>query len=297
MRKLCLAALVLAQVCAAGAKEVRTSKVPAVVKELRTRYRLPEPARAYSNARTARDLADVVAIEQHFFPGAVVTAGFYDWRTVSKYRGHAGLHLGYDIAMPYGNAFAAGWPGLVTSVVVWYGEEHGITVVSPDGTQVTYGHVSPKVSVGQTVQAGDVLGTIARDHLDVKMRDASGNYVDFGGNGRVVPSPQWAGGNWFTPEATPEAMMASWLMASNNLDMAKQDLERFTLESEQRKLERQRLKARIPVLEHSVSMMADYVERGLVARVTAEESREELDKARERYKKIKGTGSSDERQA
>ncbi|CAN0269117.1 unnamed protein product, partial [Phaeothamnion confervicola] len=119
-------------------------------------------------------------IERRLYPGACITAGFYDFRTVSQYRSHAGLHLGYDIAMPPGNQVACGWGGIVTSVVVWSGLEHGITVVSPDGTHVTYGHLSPRVKVGAVLKPGDIVGVIVRDHVDVKMRDAAGNYKDFG---------------------------------------------------------------------------------------------------------------------
>ena len=176
----------------AGAEESHTRRVPAVVRTLQSRYSSALPLPSFYPGMVpgligvgeAKNLDDLVSIERRLYPGACVTAGFYDYRSVSRYRGHAGLHLGYDIAMPYGNPVAIGWPGVVTAIVVWSGEEHGITVVSPDGTHVTYGHLSPKVKVGQNMRAGQIVGTIVRDHVDVKMRDASGNYKDFGARSR-----------------------------------------------------------------------------------------------------------------
>ena len=141
------AAFVILVVPAARA-EPPASSVPAVVDHLRRSYGV-SPASAPSAA--VEGLAGLVELERRHFPGAYVSSGFYDWRTVSRYRSHAGLHLGYDIVMPYGTAVSAGWPGTVTSVAQWYGSEYGITVLSPSGSQVTYGHLSPLVNVGQEV--------------------------------------------------------------------------------------------------------------------------------------------------
>ena len=276
-----------------AAQEPTSRKIPLVVKQLQSRYHVPGPTTMrVEGVRPARDLADLVGIEQKFFPGAVVTSGFYDWRTVSRYRSHAGLHLGYDIAMPYGCAFGAGWSGVVTGIAVWSGEEHGISVESPDGTTVTYGHVAPKVVVGQHVVAGQILGTIALDHVDVKMRDPAGNYQDFGGSGRILPAPSWAAGGWVAVRATRESVMAEWLMAANSFDLAKEELEQHRRQNTQRKLEVEQLRRRIPALKKSVDMMAEYIEQGLVARVTAEENREELEKARRRLKTLEKESSS-----
>lgn len=280
VRNLVAALLVGCVSLTASAETQKVRRIPAVVKTLGKRYQLPTPVtQAPGGVPGARDLADLVAIEQRCWPGAVVTAGFYDWRTLSVYRGHAGLHFGYDIAMPYGNQFAAGWTGTVTSIVNWYGEQYGITVAMADGSSVTYGHVSPRVSVGTHVEPGMVLGTIALDHVDVKMRDASGNYVDFGGNGRVVPSPGWASG-FSLPEPSRESVMAGWLLAQNALELAQEDLSRETFENEKRKIELQGLRKKVPALKESQKLMADYVEQGLVSRVTAEENREQLDVAK-----------------
>ena len=251
------------------AKPLPTRRVPAVVKNLGQRYHLPTPSSS-SPAKVA-DLADYVVLQQRHFPGAVVTSGFYDWRTTSRYRGHAGLHLGYDVAMPYGCPFSAGWPGTVTAITPWSGEEYGITVVSPNGMSVTYGHVSARVNIGDQVQAGDILGVIAYNHVDVKMRDATGNYVDFGGNGKVLPSPSWASG--FNSR---EGLMANWLMTQNTLELAQEDLTQYKLETEKRRLQLQSLRTKVPALKESQRMMAEYVEQGLVSRLTVEENREEL---------------------
>jgi hypothetical protein len=109
-----------------------------------------------------------------------VVSGFNDWRTVSVYRRHAGLHLGYDIVLPYGSRVPAAWPGKVVAITPWGGSQYGITVLADSGYEATYGHLSPLVRVGQRVAAGDFVGLTIIDHVDVKMRDSAGAYVDFG---------------------------------------------------------------------------------------------------------------------
>jgi hypothetical protein len=296
----------LATCLPAAAKDISIDKVPSVIREIRTRYRMPDetsttllPMMPGAKVGTARDLADLVAIERKLYPPTVVTAGFYDWRTTSKYRSHAGLHFGYDIAMPYGQQFAAGWPGTITSIVVWSGEEHGITVQCPDGRTVTYGHVAPKCHVGQQVLPGMVLGTIARDHVDVKMRDAMGNFVDFGGDKKILPSADWATANpiQIAPAApTREALMAQWLVANDNRDLAKQDLARFKVQSAQRENSLISLKRRLPSIKESQAMMQQYVDQGLVARVTAEENRQDLNQAASKLKTLKAAARLDTQQ-
>lgn len=134
-------------------------------------------------------LDHLLATEQSCWSPAWVTSGFYDWRTVSKYRRRAGLHLGYDIAMPYGAPVAAAWPGEVVAVTPWTSTEWGVTVRSSAGWEVTYGHISPSVEVGARVRHGTVLGAIASDHVDVKMRDRHGNYIPFHEKPPEIPSP------------------------------------------------------------------------------------------------------------
>lgn len=255
-------------------------RIPAVTRSLSSRYKLPN-ALAPGSQHSVRDLSDYVALQQRHFPGAVVTSGFYDWRTTSRYRSRAGLHLGYDVAMPYGCPFSAGWAGVVTAITPWGGEEYGITVVEPGGRSTTYGHVAPRVAVGQQVQAGEILGTIAYDHVDVKMRDAQGNYIDFGGNARVVPAPSWAFG------MSREALMAQWLLAKNAMELAEEEGRKEKLDRQKRAIQIQALEQKVPTLRESQKLMAEYVEQGLVSRLSVEENLEELQAAQRELKRLR----------
>ncbi len=129
--------------------------------------------------KTFNSLAQYMDLVRKFYSPAVVSSTFYDWRDVSKYRRVAGLHNGYDIAMPAGTAVVAGWSGEVTDIVQWYGQEYGVTVKSSGNIYVTYGHITPLVSVGQKVVPGTLLGLVVVDHVDVKMRDGNYSYIDF----------------------------------------------------------------------------------------------------------------------
>lgn len=128
----------------------------------------------------ADSLGELVGVLRSRYPSATVVSGFNDWRTVSVYRRHAGLHLGYDIVLPYGSRVPAAWPGRVVAITPWGGSQYGITVLADSGYEATYGHLSPLVRVGQRVSPGDFVGTTIIDHVDVKMRDSAGAYVDFG---------------------------------------------------------------------------------------------------------------------
>lgn len=127
------------------------------------------------------ELDGLLAWQQQGDSGAYISSGFHDWRTVSKYRRHPGLHAGYDIAMLAGSPVRAAWPGVVVAITPWYGAEYGVTVQSPNGYEATYGHISPGVSLGDTINTGTILGAVVVDHVDVKMRDSLGGYVDFKG--------------------------------------------------------------------------------------------------------------------
>jgi len=166
MRPLLLLLLLLA---AAQALEPEAAD-PAVLRQVMAR-RLREPSYG---------LQDLLAWQRRSYPPAVVTSGFYDPRGVSRYRSEPGLHLGYDIAMPAGASVLAAWTGRVSAVIPWAPGEWGVAVEHPDGTRATYGHVVPSVAPGQAVEPGTSLGTVAIDHLDVKLRDASDRPVDFG---------------------------------------------------------------------------------------------------------------------
>lgn len=113
-------------------------------------------------------------------PYALVTGWFWDWRSVSRYRSNPGYHFGYDIGMPAGTQVPAGWAGQVTSIANWAYGEWGISIVTRDGYTITYGHLAPRVSEGSFVNVGDIVGTVAVDHVDVKIRDPQGGFVDFG---------------------------------------------------------------------------------------------------------------------
>jgi hypothetical protein len=254
-----LAAAGLLLCAAAGAEETLSRRAPAVTRNLQSRYKMPDGyispgGFGIPGVESAKGLSDLVNIERKIYPGACVTAGFYDFRTVSRYRSHPGLHLGYDIAMPAGSPAACGWPGTVTSVVTWSGEEHGITVVAPDGRQITYGHLSPRVKVGQALKAGDIVGVIVRDHVDVKMRDANGNYRDYGAGqggiaaigappmpkgaaaGTLYNTPAWINPDWFKPEASKEMLLTTWLVACNSRDLAKEEYTQLEHQAYLRKL-------------------------------------------------------------
>lgn len=109
---------------------------------------------------------------------AHVTSTFNDWRPPSGLRPCGGLHNGYDIGLDAGTTVPCGWPGRVTKIQVWWGEEHGITVET-NNIEVTYGHLIPTVKVGDQLQPGDIVGRVARNHVDIKMHCDFG-YIDWG---------------------------------------------------------------------------------------------------------------------
>lgn len=156
------------------------------------------------------DLKVYVARVKEMYPEAEVTSGFYDWRAVSMYRSSAGLHLGYDIALNAGRSVPAGWSGTVVALVPWTDTEYGICVELPTGYRVTYGHLFPTVKEGDVIAAGQFVGTVARDHVDIKVKDGSGGYFDWGAavgvlggsnawvpggaSAGLLPAPPWMGG-------------------------------------------------------------------------------------------------------
>ncbi|MGI5844256.1 MAG: peptidoglycan DD-metalloendopeptidase family protein [Candidatus Xenobium sp.] len=246
-----------------------TTQVPAVIDALRTRFGVTDLST--SEGKVA-DITGLVALQRTLCPEAVLTSGFYDWRTVSRYRRNPGLHLGYDIAMPAGTPVRAGWPGTVVSVAPWTEGEWGLTVRSASGTEVTYGHIRPSLSAGDPVQVGTIVGTISIDHVDVKMRDSAGNYVDFGGQASASATTPFAA---FAADSR-EAQMVTWLVARNSLETSESELEGRRREKASAALERRRLESRRVELEQAVPLMARYVEEGLVSRAEAEKTRSDL---------------------
>jgi len=126
------------------------------------------------------DLQSYLRLAHKVDPYALITGWFWDWRSVSQYRSNPGYHFGYDIAMPAGTQVPAGWTGQVTSIANWAYGEWGISIVTRDGYTITYGHLAPRVSEGSFVNVGDIVGTVAVNHVDIKIKDPQGSFVDFG---------------------------------------------------------------------------------------------------------------------
>lgn len=275
-----VATLLLGSACLAVpalAAPPATTDVPVVVEAMKKKYGIPT-----ASAKAVDGVAGLVELQRSTWPGAVVTSGFYDWRTVSQYRSRAGLHLGYDIAMPAGTPVRAGWAGTVVSVAPWTDTQWGITVLSGSGMEVTYGHLSPSVSVGDPISVGDVVGTVVVDHVDVKMRDSAGSYVDFGADGSAPPTPFDS-----VRMSSRESQMVAWLVARNSLEVAEDELITRRREKAVASIERKRLEQRVKELEATVPLMARYVEEGLVARVEAEQTRADLAETKQRLAKVK----------
>lgn len=142
------------------------------------------------------DLGLLLELQRGGDHGAYISSGFYDWRTVSKYRSQAGLHYGYDIAMLAGSPVRPAWAGEVVAITHWYGTEYGVTVRSGE-VETTYGHINPAVELGQRVSSKTVLGIVVVDHVDVKMRGGDGRYIDF----KLEPLPAM---ETALPEPSPE---------------------------------------------------------------------------------------------
>lgn len=162
-----------------AASETSRTAAPARRAPLASRMSGPAVRRVKPPQPAPSDLAGYVALLSRTTPGGKVTGRFADWRSPSIYRVFGGMHNGYDVALPPGAAIVVGWPGRVTAITWWAGSEYGITVTSPDGFNTTYGHLAPAVREGAWVEPGDVVGFVCRDHVDIKMRDASGRFIDF----------------------------------------------------------------------------------------------------------------------
>lgn len=105
---------------------------------------------------------------------------------------HASGHKGIDFAgLKAGGADGKDIPALVGGKVeqVFVNNEtagHGVVIRGSDGRQYRYIHMKykPNLKVGQTVSAGQNLGQIGNTgrssgpHLDLKVVDTNGNYID-----------------------------------------------------------------------------------------------------------------------
>ena len=269
-------------------KTPSSTQVPQVVQVLKDKYGAPKalpaapPVSAFSPVTTLEQLVDLQRIA---FPDAWVSSTFYEPRSVSVYRRHAGLHLGYDIAMPAGAAVRVGWPGRVVSIAPWYTNQWGVTVASSNGTEVTYGHIVPSVRVGDVLDTGSVVGTVSLDHVDVKMRDSNGNYVPFGETGSHAP----AGAQFIPalPVNSRESLMVGWLVAQNAVDTLEMELEMRRREQKTANISRERLEERYSALHRQEVQMDKFLADGLVARVDVEKVRRDLENVRVNLLKAK----------
>lgn len=241
--------------------------VPAVVEKLTSLYGKASLPAGLTPQSQKDPLGHLVGLQRLNWPQAWVASTFYDWRTVSKYRRNAGLHLGYDIAMPFGVPVSAGWGGVVTAVVPWTNSEWGVTVTSPTGLNVTYGHISPSVSVGQAVAPGQAVGRIASDHVDVKMRDPNGRYIPFGEGAEVN-----AGGSFPTDRNT---LLTAWLVAKSSAQQAEDDLFYARNATQKWALERRAATRTVEALDRTLSQIQQADKQGLISRRRLEELKAE----------------------
>ena len=274
---LSLAALSLTPVGA----ESQPQNLPVVVERLVKMYGPAQPPSALFPSLQKDPLAHLLALQQKHWGPAWVTSTFYDWRTVSKYRRKAGLHLGYDIALPFGTTVSAAWAGTVTSVVPWTATEWGVTVRGADGTEVTYGHISPKVASGQQIAPGQVVGRIASDHVDVKMRDSLGRYIPFGEDSNrpaVIAAPT----------ASRNSILTAWLVAKSSVEQAEDDLFLARNAGQMWELERRSAERQLAVLDRTLSQLSETDEEKLVSRRRLEELKAERANAKKTLAAVSG---------
>lgn len=265
----CAAILLALATPAFADKPAGTKDVPDVVKAMEKKYGTPQPTVLVQD-NSPVTLDHLVAMQRIAFPEAWVSSTFYDYRTVSMYRRHPGLHLGYDIAMPAGYAVRAAWAGTVISIAPWSDLEWGVTVRSSNGIEATYGHISPAVKVGDTVLCGTIVGHVARDHVDVKMRDASGNYIPFGEGSKLINAGGYVK---VVPTTSKEQLMTAWLAANNSVESMEMELEAREREIALAKTERSRLETRYAELKKTVALMEQYYDEGLISRMEAEKAK------------------------
>ena len=118
------------------------------------------------------------------YKDTVITGEFNDWRQISKYRSIPGYHYGYDFAAPQGTEVPAGWAGTVTYISDWGYGEYGVEITgetsSGEKQVTTYGHLNNiYVSLNKKISTGEIIGKIAVNHVDIKMK-VNGSYYDFG---------------------------------------------------------------------------------------------------------------------
>ena len=153
---------------------------------------------------SASPLDELLSSVRASYPSSQVTGSFWDWRAPSRYRRLPGLHSGYDLSAPAGTPIATPWSGQVVAIAPWSGGEWGVTVRVQDYS-VTFGHLVPCVRVGESLRPGQKVGSVARDHVDVKMRDGSQRFVDFRLISNLAPPSSAPVGAAVAPAVKPPA--------------------------------------------------------------------------------------------
>lgn len=228
---------------------------------------------AILSPRGAPDLDTLVALQRVVCPAAVISGSFYEWRAVSRYRAVAGMHLGYDLAMPAGTAAVAGWPGQVIRIQPWSGSEFGVTVLSPSGYEATYGHIAPRVKVGDVLNAGDTVGLVAVDHVDVKMRGPDGLYFDYGHSTPpaigLLPLPM-------PVRPTRADAMRLYEMTWYSVQLDQEELRQSKARQALAAVALSDVRARVQRARADLPRLRAFLDEGLVARVEVEKAEADL---------------------
>lgn len=269
--------------CTAGARaDSEKDALPPVVQRMVSLYGPVKPPAALYPTLQKDPLGHLLALQRRHWGAAWISSTFYDWRTVSQYRRNPGLHLGYDIALPFGTPVSAGWDGVVVAVVPWTASEWGVTVRGADGSEVTYGHITPVVSEGRHITTGEVIGRIASDHVDIKMRDRHGSYVPFGEKNAGIPVAVAA------PAVSRNSILTSWLVAKSSLEQAEEDLFLARNAGKKWALEKRSAERQLEVLDRTLQQLNDTDGESLVSRRRLEELKAERSRAQSSLEAVKG---------
>lgn len=131
-------------------------------------------------ATRAQSIGEYVRdVQRQSYPGATITDTFSSPR--SRTTG-PGIHSGDDIGMPRGSRALAAFPGKVENIVPipeGDGGGMGVWIRMANGWLAKYTHLTGLVvRVGDEIKRSQALGNIYRDHLDFKLQDANGKYLN-----------------------------------------------------------------------------------------------------------------------
>lgn len=118
-------------------------------------------------------------VQRQSYPDATITDTFNSprYRTTGP-----GIHAGDDIGMPRGERALAAFPGKVENIVdipSGDGGGMGVWIRMANGWLAKYTHLTGLVvKIGDEIRESQDLGNIYRDHLDFKLQDASGRYIN-----------------------------------------------------------------------------------------------------------------------